>query len=249
MKFGAFCFSFLIIFLCISFGASFAADIKIPPSPNQWITDTVGFLSPETISLVNSQLETYEQTTGHQILVYIGKTTGGYPIEEFAVKAFAAWKVGRKNIDDGLVLFIMTGGKEGNRDVRIEVGYGLEGVVTDVKASQVIHDIFIPLAKSKDYDNAVRQSVDKLLDIISGKTPPSEKESHLPSAGLGTQSVFQIAIVGIGIIFFLILFITNPGLAVLLLLNIASGSRGGGDGGGYSGGGGRSGGGGASGNW
>ena len=230
---------------------SAAADIKIPPSPDQWLTDTAGFLSAETVGAVNNQLKAYEQATGHQVLVYIGKTSGGYPIEEYAVKAFEAWKVGRKGMDDGLVLFIMAE----DRKIRIEVGYGLEGVVTDAKASQVINEILTPKIRNGDYDGAVKEAVNKLQEIITGKISSLE-EDYKPLAQPKGTSVFQTILVVIGIIFLLILFITHPSAALWLLLNLLSGGRGGGGswggrggGGGFSGGGGRSGGGGASGGW
>jgi uncharacterized protein len=251
VKSGRFWVPFLAIFLFISWPAGAAADIKIPPSPDQWLTDTAGFLSSDAAGAVNNQLRTYEQATGHQVLVYIGKTSGGYSIEEYAVKAFEAWKVGRKGMDDGLVLFIMAE----DRKIRIEVGYGLEGVVTDAKASQVINEILTPKIRNGDHDGAVREAVNKLQEIISGKIS-SPEEDYKPLAKPKGTSVFQTILVVIGIIFLLILFITHPSAALWLLLNLLSGGRGGGGswgggrgGGGFSGGGGRSGGGGASGGW
>src|SRR5262245_26153195 len=100
-----------------------APETPIPPAPARWVTDTVGFMSADAVRSLDSQLESYERSSGHQLLVYIDKTTGGVPIEDWAVKAFQAWKIGRKGLDDGLALFIMTD----DRRLRIEVGYGLEG--------------------------------------------------------------------------------------------------------------------------
>jgi len=88
-------------------------------------------MSPQSADALNRRLESYEQQSGHQILVYIGQTTDGVPIEDWAVRAFENWKVGRKGMDDGLVLFIMAQ----DRRLRIEVGYGLEGQIPDALAS------------------------------------------------------------------------------------------------------------------
>lgn len=236
-----------LLYLC----PTASADIKIDPPPTRWATDTAGFLSPQTVALLDSQLEAFEQETGHHVLVYVGKTSGGYPIEEWSVKAFEAWKVGQKGLDDGLVLFIMAE----DRKFRIEVGYGLESVVTDAKASQVLSDILAPGIRNGDNDGAVKAAVASLLATISGKpfvptagiTEPREE----PPGGSTVPTIFFI----IAAILFLILFITNPTFALWLLFNILSGGRGGGGGGGgsggggWSGGGGRSGGGGASGGW
>jgi len=231
-----------------------AADIKIPPSPSRWVTDTAGFLSPGTIQTLDARLEAYAQQTGHQVVVYIGKSTEGYSIEEFAVKAFQAWAVGRKGLDDGVALFIMAE----DRAVRIEVGYGLESVIPDITAGRIINDIMIPKVRAGDGDGAVSDAVSAILGTISGEAAPATQR---PGKGIG-----QTILIIIGIFIFLIIFLTNPSLGLWLLFNILSGGGrrssgggfggggggsfgGGGGGGGFSGGGGHSGGGGASGHW
>jgi uncharacterized protein len=228
-------------------GLSFsgAADLKIPPSPGRWVMDTAGFLSPGTTQTLDARLEAYAQQTGHQVIVYIGKSTEGYPIEEFAVKAFQAWAVGRKGLDDGVALFIMAE----DRAVRIEVGYGLESIIPDITAGRIINDILIPKVRAGDPDGAVSDAVSAILGTISGEGAPGT-----PKPGKNTG---QAILIIFGIIVFLIIFLTNPSLALWLLINILSGGRGGSfsgggrrsGGGGFSGGGGRSGGGGASGHW
>jgi len=242
----------ILIFFLLSgfiFSSIGVADLKIPPSPDRWVTDTAGFLSPAAVQELDLKLEAYEQETGHQVLVYIGKTTEADPIEDFATRAFQAWKVGRKGLDDGLVLFIMAE----DHAIRIEVGYGLEGVVPDITAGRIINDILIPKIRAGDRDGAVRDAVTAIRGAISG-TEPGEPSSGRKGKGNAT-SIFII----IAAIIFLILFITNPSFALWLLINIMSGGRSGGGGsrggswggggGGFRGGGGRSGGGGASGRW
>jgi uncharacterized protein len=239
----------VVLFFCLPSSAS--PDIKIPRSPDRWATDTAGFLSQQTLAELDSQLEAFERSTGHQVLLYIGKTTEGYPIDEFAVKAFEAWKVGRKGLDDGLVLFIMAEDKK----IRIEVGYGLESVVPDVIASRVINDILEPEIRAGDSNRAVTEAVASLLQTIFGQPFPSSgpRQSQYAEPGPQGKSIVSTIFIIIAIIFFLILFITHPALALWLLFNIFSGGRGGGGGwgggGGFGGGGGRSGGGGASGGW
>jgi uncharacterized protein len=224
-------------------------DAGIPPAPDRWATDRAGFLSSDTVAALDARLEAFERETGHQVLVYVGRTTGGAALEEWAVRAFEAWKVGRKGLDDGLVLFITSG----DRKARIEVGYGLEDRVPDVRAYRVINEILVPGLRSGRPDAAVTEAVSSLLSLISGR------DAGLGPGGTGTPSrsrrggsAFNTILVVAGLIFFLILFITNPSLALWLLFSMFSGGRGGGrggGGGGFSGGGGRSGGGGASGSW
>ncbi len=230
-----------------------AAELKIPPSPDRWVTDTAGFLSPTTAQELDRTLEAYEKQSGHQVIVYIGKTTDGYPVEDFATRAFQAWKVGRKGLDDGLVLFIMAE----DRKIRIEVGYGLEPVVPDIIAGRIINDVMVPKIRAGDNDGAVREAVAAIVQTISGQAPgaaPGEQQPESPAPGFKGKRTVQTIFIIIAAIFFLILFITHPSLALWLLFNIMSGGRGGGGfggggGGGFRGGGGRSGGGGASGGW
>ncbi|HVV51223.1 MAG TPA: TPM domain-containing protein, partial [Polyangia bacterium] len=115
--------------------ATARAETPIPPAPDRWVTDRAAFLSPATVTDLDARLGDYDRRTGHQVLVYVDRTTGGVPIEDWAVKAFERWRVGRKGIDDGLVLFIFSD----DHRLRIEVGYGLEERVPDVVASRIIN--------------------------------------------------------------------------------------------------------------
>ena len=139
-----------------------AAETPIPPAPTSWVTDTAGFMSPAAQSSLDSRLQTYEQSTGHQLIVYIGQTTGDAPIEDWAVRAFAKWKIGRKGIDDGLVLFIMSA----DRKLRFEVGYGLEPVVPDAIAGRIINDVIVPRIQAGDRDGAVTAGMDAVMTVI-----------------------------------------------------------------------------------
>jgi len=227
-------------------GTGLAAPSDIPPAPDRWVTDKAGFLSVSTVDSLDAGLENYERTTGHQILVYIDRSTGGIPLEDWASRAFQAWKVGRKGLDDGLAVFIMAN----DRRVRIEVGYGLEALVPDITAGRVINDVIVPSIRNGENDRAVREGVAALLAAISGEAGAAEPggSGARPSTRLSTG---EKILAGVAILFFLILFITNPSLALWLLFNIFSGGRGGGGSGrgSFRGGGGRSGGGGASGSW
>jgi uncharacterized protein len=241
---------FWVLLVCVGLFLA-AQDIKVPAAPDRWVTDRAGFLSAGTVASLDARLEAFERETGHQVLVYVDRTTGNASIEEWTVKAFEAWKVGRKGLDDGLVLFIMAA----DRKVRIEVGYGLEDRVPDAKAFQVIDEILVPGFGNGQQDAAVDQAVSRLLALISGRDEgqaPAGRVSSSPSPR--GKSLLNMILVIAAVVFFLILLITNPSLALWLLFNIFSGGRGGGrggwgGGGGFSGGGGRSGGGGASGSW
>ena len=227
-----------------------AAETPIPPPPARWVTDTANFMSPGARGSLDSRLAGYAQSTGHQLIVYIGQTTGDAPIDDWAVRAFERWKVGRKGIDDGLVLFIMAA----DRKLRIEVGYGLEAQVPDAIASRVINDVIVPRIQAGDRDGAVTSGMDAVMMVVGGGALPAAQGRRERQPMPLAQFIF-LAIIGV---IALVMFVTNPSLAMLLLFNIFSGGGrrdrdggggGGWGGGGFSGGGGRSGGGGASGSW
>ncbi len=237
------------VVLAALLAAAAHAETPIPAPPTAFVTDRAAFLSPAAVSELNERLAGYAQKSGHQIVVYVDHTTGGVPIEDWAVKAFERWKVGRKGIDDGLVLFIF---KDDHR-LRIEVGYGLEDRVPDLLASRIINDDMVPRIRAGDPDGAVRTGVDRLIQTI-GDTGGARPAVHKTPAWVSVVVVILILMAG-GFI------ITHPALAALILAS--SGRRGGGwggggwgggggfsgGGGGFSGGGGSSGGGGASGSW
>lgn len=222
------------------------AGTPLPSPPDRWVTDGQSLLSPATRQDLDRRLAAYEKATGHQVLVWIGGSTGEIPLEDWAVRTFEAWKVGRQGIDDGLVLFILAQ----DHRLRIEVGYGLEGQMPDALASRIIRETLAPRLGRGDWDGAVSEGVDRILDTLGGGArPPVRRSAPVPVV----QLVF-FAILGVG---FLFLLATHPSLAIGLLFSLMSGGRGGGrtgggwsgGGGGWSGGGGRSGGGGASGSW
>ena len=233
--------------LTIWMPAAAGAETAIPPAPTEWVTDTAALLSAQTVSDLNVRLRAYERQTGHQVLVYVAPTTGGVPIEDWAVRAFAQWKVGRKSLDDGLVLFIFPQ----DRTLRIEVGYGLESKVPDVLASRIIRETIAPALQTGQADAGVTKGIDRILLLTGGPAPGSTT----PSAGEGDAnatvlSPLDLVFIGLAFLVFAMVAIRSPWLALYLLVNILGGHGGGLSGeGGFSGGGGRSGGGGASGRW
>ncbi|MDP1827687.1 MAG: TPM domain-containing protein [Archangium sp.] len=210
-----------------------------PPAPTRWVTDEAGLLTPSTRLALDRRLEELERSTGHQVLVWIGKTTAGEPIELFAERAFRAWKPGRAKLDDGVVLFVFAE----DRSLRLEVGYGLEPILTDAQSSRIINERIAPLLKAGDADGALTSGVEALITTLGGAPAPSAPAPR-------TLTTPEWVALGAAIIGFLVLLIIRPDLAlrlITLMLFLRRGGRGGGTG--FSGRGGRSGGGGASGRW
>lgn len=221
-----------------------------PPVPTRWVEDGAGFLSPAAQAALDARLEGYERATGHQVVVWIGKTLAGAPLDDWAVRTFAAWKVGRKGLDDGIAMFVLAD----DRTIDIEVGYGLEDKVPDAIASRIIREVMAPRLRAGDRDGAVTAGVNAVLASIEGKPWAGAPATAPP--GASAPSVVTWVLGGLALIAFVIFAITHPRMAMLLLWTIMAGGRrgggggsGGGSGGGFAGGGGGSGGGGARGGW
>ena len=228
-------------------GGARAADGDIPAAPTAYVTDRAGFMSAPAVASLEQRLAAYERGTGHQVWVWIDRTTGPVPLEDWAVRAFDKWRVGRKGMDDGVVLFLFSD----DRKVRVEVGYGLEGLVPDARAGRIIQTDIVPRIRAGDRDGAVNAGVDALMAAIGGAPDKGAPAARAPT-GMGILSI-------LGFIVLVIVVMKHP----WLLLFMGGGGRGGGGfggggfggggfhgGGGFGGGGGgRSGGGGASGSW
>lgn len=233
-----------------------AAAIAVPPRPSDYVTDNAGALGTATAQNVRTELRSYEQSTGHHVIVWIGQTTDGVPLEDWTIHAAEQWKVGRKSADDGAILFLFMR----DHKVRIEVGYGLESVLPDATASMIIRDTIVPKMRAGDVDGAVQSGVDRMLVTI---TPAYASKIGRPveQAASGAASSDDAAALAIILLIFF-------GVIVLIVLSAMSrrfrnvwywgGSgfggggawSGGGGGGGFSGSfGGGFGGGGASGSW
>jgi uncharacterized protein len=176
--------------------AANGAEIAIPRSPAHWATDTTGFLKPQTVAALDARLRAYQHSTGRQVLVYVAATTGDTPMEDWTVRAFRRWKVGRKGLDDGLILFVFST----DHKVRIEVGYGLEQTVPDAVAARIIRNTITPKLRAGRPDEAVSGGVDAILGAIGGGAPRRNAAS-----APNESSASDWAVVAIGCVLSLLL--------------------------------------------
>jgi uncharacterized protein len=187
-----------IAFLAFAVPAG-AAEFAIPPTPDHYVTDNAGALSSATRTSLESELAAYERATGHQVIVWIGQSTGDVPLETWTGETAAHWKVGRRGHDDGAVLFIFMQDKK----IRIEVGYGLEGALPDADAFRIIQDVVRPRMRSGDIDGAVSSGIAVMLKTITpsyaGVTPPPAAASS-PTAG-NDFLIWVVVAVGLLIIY------------------------------------------------
>jgi uncharacterized protein len=236
----------------------FAQDTTYP-SPKGYVNDYTGILSAQNTQDIEALCRQVESKTTAQIALVVVGTTKPLEIEQYAVELFQKWGIGQKDKDNGLLLLVAIN----DRKVRIETGYGLEGVIPDAIASNIIYGVIIPEFKQGQYEKGLIAAVLSIADIVAkeydvsldlderlSSTRQSEERQMSPFAAL-VYVVLFILIFGMrsGLLFFLILGPTGRRRGGYWYGSGTGGSRGG-FGGGFGGfGGGFSGGGGANGGW
>ncbi|RQW03873.1 TPM domain-containing protein, partial [candidate division KSB1 bacterium] len=157
---------FLLLSLALQLGCMlFAADI---PYLTGRITDNAQLLSPEVSDSVSQSLKAHEERTGNQIAVLTIPTIDGESIEEYAAEVFASWKLGQKGADNGILIVVVPD----ERRMRIEVGYGLEGILTDGMAGQIIRTVMTPKFKDGDYDAGIADGARAVMHVLEGGELP-----------------------------------------------------------------------------
>jgi uncharacterized protein len=129
------------------------------------VVDNAEILKAETRRRIADELQAHEKKTGNQVAVLTVPTLGGESVEEYAVRVFEQWKLGRKGQDNGVLVVVVPQ----DRRMRIEVGYGLEGTLTDVAASRIIRDVMTPRFRSGDYDGGIAQGVTAVVAHLEGR--------------------------------------------------------------------------------
>lgn len=218
------------------------------PALNHWANDFTGTLSSSEINNLDFRLKTYQDTTSNQLVVLMVSSLGNYPLEYYSMDVAEKNKIGTKKNDNGLLFLIV----KNDRKMRIEVGYGLEGVLPDALASSIIRNVVAPHFRHNDYYAGITDGISAMMSAIAGEY---KADRNVADNG-GRKSK------GIGSILFLIFIIVmsllrgrRRGLGGFIFFpggfggGSGGGSFGGGGFGGFSGGGGGFGGGGASGGW
>ncbi|HKI78134.1 MAG TPA: TPM domain-containing protein [Ignavibacteriaceae bacterium] len=217
------------------------------PKLEHWANDLTGTLSSGEISTLDQRLKTYEDTTSNQLIMLMIPTLDGYPLDYYSMDVAEKNKVGTKEHDNGAVFLIV----KSDRKMRIEVGYGLEGVLPDALCSSIIRNIVAPHFKKDEYYAGITDGINAMISAIAGEYIAEKTNDNSRKKTKGIGSIIFIIIIIIfslfrgkrrgrgGFIFFPGGFSGGSG----------GGSFGGGGFGGFSGGGGGFGGGGASGGW
>jgi uncharacterized protein len=238
----------LILVSVSSFGA-----FEVPKLTGR-VLDQASLINPATEQRINQLLAGHEQASSNQIVVATFKDLQGYSIEQAGVDMGRAWGVGQKEADNGIVLILA----EKERKVRIEVGYGLEGLMTDAVSASIVQQIMLPMFKKGDFSGGLLAGTEAIVVALGGQyvAPSARGKSEGSSSGLPSL-IFLFIFMSIGAMTRLGTPSGGRGgrsnwwILPLLILGGGGGGRssGGGGFGGFSGGGGGFGGGGASGGW
>ena len=156
----------LALMLCWAFVA--LADVAVPPLTGR-VVDKTATLSGSDIASLDKTLRDFEVRKGSQVAVLIVPTTQPETIEQYSLRVAEAWKIGRKKIDDGAILVVA----KDDRKLRIEVGYGLEGALTDVTAKRIIDEVITPKFRSGDFAGGISDGVNRILRVIDGEPLPA----------------------------------------------------------------------------
>ena len=153
--------------------ASPGRALDVPARPEGRVSDYAGLLSPGARQRIESLIAQHEHVSSDQVAVAIFPSLDGESLEDFSIRLAEQWQIGSKEHDNGVILLVFVE----DRKTRIEVGYGLEGRLTDALSDRVLRQILAPRFRAGDFDGGVERAVSAIIDIIQGEyTAPPEKD-------------------------------------------------------------------------
>jgi uncharacterized protein len=177
---GGFCAAALALALLVSL---LAWAVDVPPLKAR-VTDLTGTLNPQQRAALEQTLAEFEARKGAQIAVLMLPSTAPETIEQYAVRVEEAWKLGRKGVDDSALLVVA----KNDRKLRIEVGYGFEGILPDAVAKRIIDNDIVPRFREGDFYGGVRAGVDRIMRVVEGeKLPPPAAHGPARSRSFNPQ--------------------------------------------------------------
>jgi uncharacterized protein len=177
----------LLLALLLCWAPAAFAEVAVPPLVGR-VVDTTGTLSASDVAAQSQRLLDFQKRKGSQIAVLIVPTTAPETIEQYSLRAAEAWKIGRKKIDDGALLVIA----KNDHRLRIEVGYGLEGALTDVTARRIIDEVIVPRFKTGDFAGGIGAGLTRMIGVVDGERlpAPAPEASHGPEPDWNALSSF-----------------------------------------------------------
>ncbi|GLH82148.1 hypothetical protein SSBR45G_70570 [Bradyrhizobium sp. SSBR45G] len=178
----------LLATLLVCLATMVLADVAVPQLTGR-VVDQTGTLSSSDIASLTQKLRDLETRKGSQVAVLIVPTTQPEAIEQFTIRVAEAWKIGRKKVDDGALLVVA----KNDRKLRIEVGYGLEGSLTDVTARRIIDEVITPRFRSGDFAGGIDAGVDRIIGVINGEALPAPQPQASHGVDLDIDSIVSYA--------------------------------------------------------
>jgi uncharacterized protein len=165
-------------------------EVKVPPL-TQRVTDLTATLDAQQIQTLESRLAAFEAKKGAQLAVLIVPSTKPETIEQFSIRVVDKWKLGRKGVDDGALLLIA----KNDRTLRIEVGYGLEGVLPDAIANRIIDEIIVPRFKRGDFYSGIESGLAAMMQVVNGEPLPPPKRGSAANGKNNIETLMFMAFV------------------------------------------------------
>ncbi len=162
-----------------------AGEVAVPPLTAR-VTDQTATLDPAQRAELETKLAAFEAKKGSQVAVLIVPSTQPETIEQYAIRVVDQWKLGRKGVDDGVLLLV---GKN-DRKMRIEVGRGLEGVIPDAIAKRIVAEYIAPRFRDGDFNAGIAAGVDRILALAEGEPLPAPAETW--QGGSGERDWFDL---------------------------------------------------------
>jgi len=162
-----------------------ASALEVPALRGR-INDYAGLMPAERAQALESRLAAFERETGHQIAVLTIPSLENDALEDFSIRVAESWKIGQKGFDNGAILLIA----QKERKLRIEVGYGLEGVLPDAIANRIIREVVVPRFRENDYAGGIEAGVNAILQVTKGESLPQRAPaSRRPATSRGSSAM------------------------------------------------------------
>ena len=168
----------------------FVLALDVPPLTGR-IVDTAQLITPDLAASLSQEIAAHERRTGNQVAVLTLPSLQGEPLEEFSHRVATTWKLGQKGTDNGVLLLVAAQ----DRRIRIEVGYGLEGVLTDAVTSRIIRTEMVPRFRAGEYSQGIAAGLRAILGTIEGTyTVPANTPRPVQRENEGRWNVFLVAV-------------------------------------------------------
>ena len=168
-----------------------AQGLQPIPSLERRVTDSADVLSAAQEAALEEKLAAFEARKGAQIAVLAVASTAPEEIEQYSIRVVDAWKLGRKGVDDGALLIVAVDDKR----LRIEVGRGLEGVLTDLTSNRIIQETITPLFRGGDYAGGINAGVDRMISVVDGEPLPEPEQQWQGGKEGGLENILGLIFV------------------------------------------------------